>query len=79
MNRFLLVGAAVLAFTALQPDTASAQRGRMHFGGGFGRFHGGAVGGGFRGALIGSSFRTAAIGPGWRGGWVGRPGLGWGR
>jgi hypothetical protein len=91
MTRFLLVAAAVLAFTALQPDTASAQRG-MHFGGGFGGFHGGmggfrgaAIGGGFggfRGGMVGGGFRGGVIGGGFRtaaiGGW--RPGWGgrWG-
>jgi hypothetical protein len=74
MKRFLLVAAAALALAALQPDNASA---RPVFGG-FGGFHGGMVGGGFRGGVVGGGFRTAAIGGGWRGGWVGRPGLGWG-
>ena len=88
MRKLLILGASALAFAALAPDDASAQRGGgFRGGGGFGgggAFRGGGFGGG-RMAIGGGGFRGGGIGirgGGFRGGFVGGPGRwaggGWG-
>ncbi len=88
MRKLLILGASALAFAALAPDDAFAQRGGgFRGGGGFGgggAFRGGGFGGG-RMAIGGGGFRGGGIGirgGGFRGGFVGGPGRwaggGWG-